>query len=261
MHIERLRAIKPQIQINRPKKPSHLKTNAKREMKNMERMSEIQYQNRILLRKMLQIDLKPSKNVVSSTKIEFKPESNPNGLNAYNSLNRAVRIKEIARVADDNKQILTRLQSTKSNYSTDKWNKQFDQNSKITYNIKENSDRYCKNPYFLHSVCTQQDLQSYQAPFYNASTTNLSHAGGLSTKRSRCSSAKRLRPLKKPRGSMQNAYSDAGSRPFSAAQSGGRRLPSASKKKPRAQSSKQFKQIKQYLSEQEAQNQQYMQMQ
>ena len=75
----------------------------------IERMSEIQYQNRILLRKMLQIDLKPSKNVVSSAKIGLKPESNPNGLNAYNSLNRAVRIKEIARVADVNKQILTRL--------------------------------------------------------------------------------------------------------------------------------------------------------
>lgn len=35
MHIERLRAIKPTITINKPKKPSHLKTNAKREMQNL----------------------------------------------------------------------------------------------------------------------------------------------------------------------------------------------------------------------------------
>ena len=35
MHIERLRSIKPTIQITRPKKPSHLKTNAKREMQNL----------------------------------------------------------------------------------------------------------------------------------------------------------------------------------------------------------------------------------
>ena len=76
---------------------------------------------------MLQIDLKPSKNVLSSAHVEPKPESNPNGLNAYNSLNRAVRIKEIAKVADSNKQILDRLQTTKSNYSTEKWNKEFDQ--------------------------------------------------------------------------------------------------------------------------------------
>ena len=52
---------------------------------------------------MLQIDLKPSKNVTSKDTLADKPESNPSGLNAYNSLNRAVRIKEIARVADDNK--------------------------------------------------------------------------------------------------------------------------------------------------------------
>lgn len=82
-------------------------------------MSEIQYQNRILLRKMLQIDLKKSKQC--GAKPKEVPESNPNGLNSYNSLNRAVRIKEIARVADDNRSILGRLQGTKSHYSTSKW--------------------------------------------------------------------------------------------------------------------------------------------
>ena len=75
---------------------------------------------------MLQIDLKPSKNVLSTEMLPDKPESNPSGLNAYNSLNRAVRIKEIARVADDNKSILSRLQTTKSHYSTDKWYKEFE---------------------------------------------------------------------------------------------------------------------------------------
>ena len=39
MHIERLRQIKPTISINRPKKPSHLKTNAKREMQNLGKLS------------------------------------------------------------------------------------------------------------------------------------------------------------------------------------------------------------------------------
>ena len=57
---------------------------------------------------MLQIDLKKSKNVGVASVLE-KQESNPNGLNSYASLNRAVRIKEIARVADDNKSILNRL--------------------------------------------------------------------------------------------------------------------------------------------------------
>ena len=106
--------------------PNHSKEEAHNPHNIIERMSEIQYQNRILLRKMLQIDLKPSKNVVSTDTLPAKPESNPNGLNAYNSLNRAIRIKEIARVADDNKSILGRLQTTKSHYSTDKWNRDFE---------------------------------------------------------------------------------------------------------------------------------------
>jgi len=68
---------------------------------------------------MLQIDLNKSKNVV--TEAAFAPESNPNGLNSYASLNRANRIKEIARVSDANKDILGRLQGTRSNYNNETW--------------------------------------------------------------------------------------------------------------------------------------------
>ena len=82
-------------------------------------MSEIQYQNRILLRKMLQIDLKPSGHV--SINPREQPDSNPSGLNAYNSLNRANRIKEIAQIANDNRQFLGRLQGTNSQYSASTW--------------------------------------------------------------------------------------------------------------------------------------------
>ena len=57
MHIQRLREIKPCIDMKKPPKPTHIATNYKKEMKNMERLSEIQFQNRVLLRKMLQIDL------------------------------------------------------------------------------------------------------------------------------------------------------------------------------------------------------------
>lgn len=118
-------------------------------------MTEIQYQNRVLLRKMLQIDLKPSKNVVTTA--NTKPESNPNGLNSYTSLNRAVRIQEIARVADDNRTFLNRLQNTRSHYSTERWHKDFEGVRKISDQIRANGDRFCKNPYFLHSICTQDN--------------------------------------------------------------------------------------------------------
>ena len=102
---------------------------------------------------MLQIDLKKT-NKSSLPATKETPESNPNGLNSYTSLNRAVRIKEIARVADDNRSILGRLQGTKSHYSTSKWNEEYKHQSKIARQINSNGDRFCKNPYFLHSVCT-----------------------------------------------------------------------------------------------------------
>lgn len=104
---------------------------------------------------MLQIDLNKSKNVQGAPTSAFeKPESNPNGLNSYSSLNRAVRIKEIARVADSNKEMLDRLQNTKSHYSNEQWDAQFKQQRKTLSQIQTNGDRFCKNPYFLHSVST-----------------------------------------------------------------------------------------------------------
>ena len=71
----------------------------------LERLTEIQYENRVLLRKMLQIDLKQSRKVL----IPPKPEGNPTALNQYNSLNRKVRIQDLTRIVGDNKSMLQRL--------------------------------------------------------------------------------------------------------------------------------------------------------
>lgn len=118
--------------MKKPPKPTHVVNNYKKELKKMERMSEIQYQNRVLLRKMLQIDLKPSLNVVGGGKslkrinsamtpsgfgrpISAKSSkksinaNNGQGLNSYNSLNRANRIRSLARIIDENKMLLEKL--------------------------------------------------------------------------------------------------------------------------------------------------------
>ena len=68
-----------------------------------ERMSEIQYQNRVLLRKMLQIDLKAQQKKDHHQAMATKDAPNPSALNQYNSLNRQTRIRELARIVDDNK--------------------------------------------------------------------------------------------------------------------------------------------------------------
>lgn len=68
---------------------------------------------------MLQIDLKPSKlnkRVLTSSDqrqtqmtMNATTQSISNGLNSYNSLNRAVRIKDMARIVEDNKIMLRKL--------------------------------------------------------------------------------------------------------------------------------------------------------
>lgn len=206
MHIDRLRQIKPTIQITAPKKPQHMKQNYKKELQNLERMSEIQYQNRILLRKMLQIDLKPSGHVSANPREQ--PESNPSGLNAYNSLNRANRIKEIAQIANDNRQFLGRLQGTNSQYSASAWENEYKQNTKISSSIASNSDRYCKNPYFLHSVCTHEVGQPGYAISNRAKSTKKSRRGSttrkiMSSQGTRGDVNSHLRPFSAPKGINQ----------------------------------------------------------
>ncbi len=43
LHMQRLRNIKPVVDIKKPPKPPHVVNNYKKELKKMERMSEIQY--------------------------------------------------------------------------------------------------------------------------------------------------------------------------------------------------------------------------
>ena len=99
---------------------------------------------------MLQIDLK----VQNKKPLEEKPEPNPAALNQYNSLNRAQRIKSLARIVEDNRQMLGRLQTAKTHYNNARLAEDFDKQQSIQKRILANSDRFTKNPYFLHSVCT-----------------------------------------------------------------------------------------------------------
>ena len=81
---------------------------------------------------MLQIDLKPSnlnpQTIEAShphtiSKMGNSTSDDVKGLNSYNSLNRAVRIKNLAKIVDENKMILNKLQKTTSNYDTMAWEK------------------------------------------------------------------------------------------------------------------------------------------
>ena len=56
--------------------------------------------------------------------------------------------------------MLKRLQSAKPHYKTDRWDEEFMKNKEIAQRISINANRYSKNPYFLHSVCTPNDITS-----------------------------------------------------------------------------------------------------
>lgn len=98
----------------------------------------------------------------------------PKGLNSYTSLNRANRIRSLARIIDENKVLLSKLQNTRSNYDNSKWETEYMENQKRSNMISKNSDRYCRNPYFLNSICTNNaGLQGLAAVSTNRSLRRL----------------------------------------------------------------------------------------
>lgn len=60
-----------------------------------------------------------------------KEDPNPSALNQYNSLNRQTRIRELARIVDDNKQMLGRLQTAKATYVAAKWEGDFQEQKNL----------------------------------------------------------------------------------------------------------------------------------
>lgn len=101
LHINRLRKVKSTVDNRAPKKPMHLKHKGKRDQLILEKYTEIQKENRILLQKMMLIDLKPTKLNPGKIKLTNTPS-------AF-SLNRGKRIRELTRVTAENKHLLKRL--------------------------------------------------------------------------------------------------------------------------------------------------------
>lgn len=100
----------------------------------MEKVSEIQKENRILLKKMLTIDLKPTNHNPQKIKMVATPS-------AY-SLNRGQRIRELTRVTQENRMLLQRLQSAQSVYDKNKWEHDFKKQNYVSELLRKNADRY-----------------------------------------------------------------------------------------------------------------------
>lgn len=115
---------------------------------------------------------------------------------------------------EGNRIMLRKLQATKSNYSVKDWKKDDNERRKLQKMIQGNGDRFCQNPYFLHSVCTAED--SYYITLRKLLTLEAEN------KQKRKGSAKFLNARAYSSGRPNTGYSQPG-RPFSAPGVGGRR--------------------------------------
>mmetsp|Transcript_3689 Transcript_3689/g.7888 ORF Transcript_3689/g.7888 Transcript_3689/m.7888 type:complete len:211 (-) Transcript_3689:1562-2194(-) len=131
-HRERMRAMRASVDTRPPKIPQRPQSKTKRQRMVQDRNSEIQEHNRMLLKKMLSIDLKPSPlNPISITQNPAKP-----------SLNSNFRNREMRKIADANKKIMQRLKSATSVYSCKKWENDRQYKVYLRDNISRNSGRF-----------------------------------------------------------------------------------------------------------------------
>jgi len=126
LHLERLKNVKPMVDTSRPMAigMDHVRNNLKREQIMEERYSEIDRENRILLKKMSDI-MKPQ-----TTPRDEKTGPPP-------SLNRFVRKQEMLRITMENQSILKRIQEAQPTYSHVEWEGEHKKNMAYLRNAAE----------------------------------------------------------------------------------------------------------------------------
>jgi hypothetical protein len=74
----------------------------------------------------------------------------------------------MARIVEDNKIMLKKLQTAHSNYDIEKWNQEDKKKKKLVKMICRNSDRFVKNPYFIKNstmLGTATSEHSFYMPY------------------------------------------------------------------------------------------------
>jgi len=107
-HKQRLAEIKPVLNTGAPPVYPHLISRLKKEQMLEERYTQIEHENRVLLKKMSKI-LRTSS--LDNLNVHFKPRS----------LNSQSRKKELKRIMDENQKILGAIQSRKAFYNRSDW--------------------------------------------------------------------------------------------------------------------------------------------
>ncbi|OMJ92753.1 hypothetical protein SteCoe_4381 [Stentor coeruleus] len=129
-HKNRLLTIKPRTNTNSPKKMPHLQNKIRnRSIKNNSILT-IHTQNQILLQKMMEINSRTP-----------KFQENEDSTTSARSLNINTRTQFMNKITEENQQMLNRLQTIKSSYSTKKWDRDYQYKRYLSQKLSENSRR------------------------------------------------------------------------------------------------------------------------
>lgn len=143
-HLSNIYSVKKTIDNAAPEIPGFLRSRAKQEKMKEVRNGVIQYENKVLLDKMMDIEKKKtSLNPTVIIKTSFQPKR---------TLNVGRRIKDLKKINDENKAMLKRLQGASSIYSIDKWIDDDRKHNELRKNISQNARRTFHNDFSERAV-------------------------------------------------------------------------------------------------------------
>jgi len=138
-HLSNIYNVKKSIDNSAPEIPGFLRSRAKQEKMKEVRNGVIQYENKVLLDKMMEIEKKKTTlNPTVIIKTSFQPKR---------TLNVGKRIKDLRKINDENKAMLKRLQGASSVYSIDKWIDDDRKHLEYKRNISQNARRTFHNDF------------------------------------------------------------------------------------------------------------------
>ncbi|KAJ8325607.1 hypothetical protein QVD99_002129 [Batrachochytrium dendrobatidis] len=123
-HLKKLSAVKPTIDNSPPKLHMHLQLKLKKVQMEEDRLMQIKRNNRILLEKMTHI-----------MEMEAKDPSIHNDHDYTHSLSASFRARQMAKIAEENKAMLMRLETKQPHYAHTKWDKDRQRNLIYLQNI------------------------------------------------------------------------------------------------------------------------------
>lgn len=129
-HKNRLLTIKPRTNTNPPKPRPHLHNKIRNQSIKNNSIQTIHAQNQLLLQKMMEINARTP-----------KFQETEDSTTSVRSLNISTRTRFMNKITEENQQMLNKLQTVKSNYSTKKWNRDYQYKRYLSQKLSENSRR------------------------------------------------------------------------------------------------------------------------